>query len=150
MDHVIRTAAKAPSVAELLGVRYTSDMQAAFPETELPYAPLGYYLLLQVRLAKVKSRGGIIMPDEVRDTERVRGQIGLVRAMGPSSFKRRDTLEPWPEGAWCGVGDFVRAPMYGGDRYVVTAGKEEVLFLFVRDTDLIAAVTGDPLTLGIS
>src|SRR5690242_12367305 len=132
-----------PSVSELLGVRYTPEMQFAFPETDLPYAPLGYFLLLQVRLAKTKSRGGIIMPDEVRDTERFRGQIGLVRAMGPSAFKRRDTLEPWPEGNWCHVGDFVRAPMYGGDRYTLAVGKEEVLFLFVRDTDLIAKVTGD-------
>ena len=66
--------------------------------------------------------------------------------MGPSTFKRRDTLEPWPEGAWCAVGDFVRAPMYGGDRWEVPVNEhEKALFVAIKDTDLIGLVTADPL-----
>jgi hypothetical protein len=78
-------------------------------------------------------------------------QTGLVRAMGPSSFKRRDTLEEWPEGNWCFNGDFVRCPMYGGDRWIVpvpnsVAKDDHAIFMMCKDTDLTGLVTGDPLT----
>ncbi len=139
----------APSVKDLLGPRYTTEMRAAFPDVPVPYVPFGYYLLVQLRAAR-KKVGSIIMPDEKRDMEKFRTQAALVRVMGPSCFKRRDTLEEWPEKAWCNVGEFVRIPMYGGDRYEIVHDKEEIVFVFVRDTDLIGGVVGDPLTLGTS
>jgi hypothetical protein len=53
-------------------------------------------------------------------------------------------MEQWPEGAWCAVGDFVRSPKYGGDRWTVTHDEEEIEFVMFNDLDILGKVTGDP------
>jgi co-chaperonin GroES (HSP10) len=125
-------------------------MKAAFPDVHPGIIPFGYNVLLQLRTPKVVSRGGIIIPDDARDAERFRVQTGLVRAFGPSAFRNRNTMESWPEGAWCSEGDFVRCPLYGGDRWLVPLkdyeNKEDVaVFIICKDTDLIGLVMRDPL-----
>lgn len=141
------------SVKELLGSAYVSNMQAAFPDVDPALRPFGYMILCQLRMPRHQV-GSIIIPDTEKDTERFRMQAALVRAIGPSAFRRRDTGEPWPEGAWCKPGSFVRCPMYGGDRLDLTLkvnGKDELVrFAFFRDTDLIAEVTGDVLAMPVS
>jgi co-chaperonin GroES (HSP10) len=76
-------------------------------------------------------------------------QVAKVIALGPLAFKKRDTLEPWPEGSWVQVGDFVRLPKWGGDRWEVPFGDpnegETALFSVFNDHEVIAKVTGDPL-----
>ena len=101
---------------------------------------------MQVRVAKKKTAGGIMIVDEVRKTEAANTQVSRVVAMGPLAFKNRNTMEAWPEGAWCNVGDFVRTPKYGGDRWtVVHKEDEEVEFVIFNDLDIVGRVTTDPL-----
>jgi hypothetical protein len=99
----------------------------------------------------MKTRGGILKPGEVEDIERYRTQAALVRALGVAAYTHRDTGEEWVEGAWCIPGDFVRSPMFGGDRFDIThkVGDEKVktTFVFLKDSDLIALVVGDPLNI---
>lgn len=140
----------AESVAGILGKSYTKALQVSFPDVDPGIIPFGYLVLVQLRTPRKLSKGGLIIPDEVRDSERYRVQTGLVRGLGPSAFRNRTTLEPWREGAWCRLGDFVRCPMYGGDRWIVpvvgAADKDEhAVFMICKDTDLIGKVTGDPL-----
>jgi len=141
--------ASAGSVLAALGPRYTGELKLAFPDVDPGYRIFGYNILCQMKMPRKKA-GGLILPDESKDVEKFRTQAALVRAMGPSSFHRRDTLEPWPEGAWCIPGMFVRVPMYGGDRFevdvMVGGQKEQVLFALFKDTDLIAERIGDPLS----
>jgi len=122
-------------------------MEEAFPEVDPRFKPFSYYVLAQIRTPKTKSAGGIALLEEARDTEKWNTQVARVVAIGPVAFKSRTTLEPWPEGAWCKVGDFVRAPKYGGDRFEVPIpGREErALFAVFKDLDLTGAVEGDPL-----
>lgn len=142
---------KARAVIDILGRKhYTDAVKVSFPDVDPGIVPFGYLVLVQLRTPRRLSQGGLIIPDETRDAERYRVQTGLVRAMGPSAFKRRDTLEPWPEGNWCYPGHFVRCPMYGGDRWVVPVSggqtkDEHAVFMICKDTDLIGRVTGDPL-----
>jgi hypothetical protein len=63
-------------------------------------------------------------------------QVGKVIAFGPVCFCNRETLVPWPEGAWAEVGDYVRVPKYGGDRWWVDATGPEGRALFVLFNDL--------------
>ena len=144
----------AAPVKALLGPKYTADMQFYFPDVDPGYRIFGYNVLVQLRMPKQKSKGGIIFTANDKDSERVRTQAALVRAMGPSSFHRRDTLEPWPEGAWCTPGMFVRVPMYGGDRFdldvEIDGTKDEVRFALFKDTDLIAEALGDVLSIKTS
>ena len=52
-------------------------------------------------------------------------------------------MEPWPEGNWVEVGDFVRMPKWGGDRWEVTMNDEETaLFSIFNDHEVIAKGDG--------
>lgn len=142
------------SVAEVLGDAYSDALKAAFPDVQPPFGqPFGYNVLLQLRLARTRSRGGIIMPDEAKDMERIRTQAALVRAVAPMSFHNRTNGRPWAEGPWFQVGDFIRCPMYGGDRFYVDFDpgngqpKDQVLFVLIRDEDAVAPIVGDPLAI---
>jgi co-chaperonin GroES (HSP10) len=120
----------------------------AFPDIDPGVTPFGSRVLLQIRRAKTKTKGGIILADETRDTETWNTQVAKVRALGPLAFHNRNTMEPWPEGGWVAVGDYVRAPKYGGDRWSTrTADGEEILFCLFNDLDLLGKITGDPLAM---
>ena len=120
----------------------------AFPAIDPGVEPFGSRVLLQIRKAKSKTKGGIILSGETRDTETWNTQVAKVRGVGPLAFKNRTSQEPWPEGAWADVGSYVRAPKYGGDRWSVrdTDG-DEVLFVLFNDLDLLGKITGDPLAM---
>lgn len=130
-------------------VEFTYDGEEdAFPPIDPGVRPFGSRVLLQIRRAKSKTKGGIILAGETRDTEMWNTQVAKVIAMGPLAFHNRNTMEPWPEGAWVGVGDYVRAPKYGGDRWSVgIADGEEIIFVIFNDLDLVGKITGDPLAM---
>jgi len=137
-----------PTITQIMGITYTERIREAFPEADPGLYPFGYNLIVQLRTPKAQSKGGIIFSDQTKDADRYRMQTGLVRALGPGCFKRRDNGEAWTGGDWCHEGDFVRCPMYGGDRWFVKCGDKPddiALFMTLRDTDLIGLVTGDPL-----
>lgn len=146
---------KVSGVAELLGDRYTADMQEAFPDVEPPFGvPFGYLCMLQLRQPKktIGKLGLLHAADETKDAEQYRVQAALVRAVGNAAFHDRQTGKEWTEGAWFEAGDFVRAPIYGGDRFDVDfgAGGDKVTFIFIREVDAIAPVTGDVLQIKTS
>lgn len=117
-----------------------------FPEVDPGAAPLGTRVLIQLRTPKAKSAGGILLTTDTKDTEKWNTQVGKVVAIGPLAFRNRSTQESWPEGSWVVVGDFVRVPKYGGDRWQIELeGRDPALFVMFNDHELIAKVTGDPL-----
>jgi len=127
-----------------------AEMKWAFPAVDPGAAPLGGRILVQLRRTKKKStNSGIILVEETRQTEKWNGQIAKVVAIGPLAFKHRDTMQSWPEGSWCEVGDFIRVPKWGGDRWEVKIPDESdledpALFMILNDHEVIAKVTGDP------
>ena len=125
-----------------------SDIDEAFPPCNPGMKPLGSRVLVQIRSPKRKTKGGIILTTETRETESWNTQIAKVLDVGELAFKNRSTMEPWPEGDWCKAGDFVRVPKYGGDRWSVKTndGEDDALLVIFNDLDLIAKVTGDPLS----
>lgn len=128
-----------------------SGLDEAFPECDPQVIPLGSRILLQVRTPKKKTAGGIILTSDVRETEHYNTQVAKVISVGPLAFHSRATGEPWPEGAWAQIGEFVRVPRYGGDRWSmpvkVDGEDDEVIFVIFNDLDLVAKVTGDPLAI---
>ena len=125
-------------------------LREAFPAVDPGAVPVGGRVLVQFRAAKkTVTSSGIVLVEETKDTEKWNNQVAKVIAIGPLAFKKRDSLEPWPEGNWIEVGDFVRMPKWGGDRWEVpygdpTAG-ETALFSVFNDHEVIAKVTSDPL-----
>lgn len=125
-------------------------LREAFPEVDPGAVPVGGRILVQWRQTiKRTTSSGIVLVEETKETEKWNNQVAKVIAVGPLAFKKRDTLEPWPEGNWVEVGDFVRVPKWGGDRWEVPFGDpaegETALFSVFNDHEVIARVTGDPL-----
>ena len=129
-----------------------AKLAAAFPVVDPEFRPFGERVLVQIRTPKFKSAGGIILPKDVRETEKWNTQVGKIISMGPTAFKNRDTLTTWPEGEWAKIGDFVRVPKHGGDRWEVLIpgrrGEDQedyAMFVLTRDLDLGGLHIGNPL-----
>ena len=126
-----------------------ADLRDAFPAVDPGAKPLGARILVQLRRTKQKATSaGIILVEETRETEKWNNMVAKVIEIGPLAFKKRDTMEDWPEGAWCKVGDYLRVPKWGGDRWEVEMPGEDdpVLFMVLNDHEVIAKITGNPLT----
>jgi co-chaperonin GroES (HSP10) len=125
-------------------------LEEAFPVLDPLMAPYGARVLVQLRAVKEKvTDAGIYLPEETKETEKWNTMIGKVIAIGPLAFCDRETQKPWPEGAWAQVGDYVRVPKWGGDRWEIDFEDEKgsqgrALFTFFNDHELIGKVTGDP------
>lgn len=122
-----------------------AELDELFPNVDSGHRPYGTRVLLQLRAAREKSKGGLIIPNDSQETEKWNTQVGIVRAIGPVAFMNRETLKEWPEKAWCKVGTFVRIPKYNQDRWEVEHYGQRVLFMLVKDVDLLAEVTCNPL-----
>jgi len=121
-------------------------LEEAFPKADPGVTPFGSYVLIQIRNAITKTKSGIELVSDTRETEKWNTQIGRVISVGPLAFKNRNTMESWPEGAWCEEGDYVRVAKYGGDRWEVPVSDGvSAMFVIFKDTDLIGKVTTDPL-----
>ena len=121
------------------------SIEDAFPSVDCGVKPYGSSIIVQIRRAKSQTKGGVYIPEEARKTESSNTQVSRVVAIGPLAYKNRNTMQPWPEGAWCSVGTFVRVPKYGGDRWSVDLNGEEVEFVMFNDLDIRGQITGDPL-----
>ena len=129
----------------------TEELAAAFPEVDPGAKPFGNGVLVQLRNAKRVSAGGIVLPSATRDQEKWLTTVGKVISVGPLAFKNRETLEAWPEGTWAKAGDYVRCPKWGGDRWEFSLDENDpdsdlARFVIFKDRELIAAITGDPLS----
>lgn len=126
----------------------SKDINWAFPDVDSGIEPLGGRVLVQLRRVKRTTASGIVLAGETREFEKFNTQVAKVVALGALAFKKKDTLEPWPEGVWADVGSFVRVPKYGGDRFEVAIAnepEEPALFMLINDHELIAKIKGDPL-----
>ena len=129
---------------------YEDDLNWAFPQVDAGATPLGARILVQLRRAKNKTESGLFLVQETKDTEKWQNMVGKVLVIGPLAFKNRDTMQPWPEGSWCEVGDYIRVPKWGGDRWDVQVPgedetEEKALFMIINDHEVIAKITGNPL-----
>ena len=120
-------------------------LDEAFPKVDANFQPFGERVLVQIRKAAAKTKGGIMLPPEVQKTEHSNTQVGKLISKGSLAFKNRDTGETWPEGEWAKIGAFVRAPKYGGDRFTVELTDASIEFVILKDTDLLGQVL-NPLT----
>ena len=97
----------------------TDALSEAFPSVSCGHQPKGQYIIVQLRLSKGMTAGGIILTDYDKDTEKDNTQVCRIVAIGSGAYRDRRTGEIWPEGEWFKVGDFARCPKYGGDRWSV-------------------------------
>lgn len=130
-----------------------AELAWAFPSVDPGAKPLGGRILVQLRRTKKKATSaGIILVEETKETEKWQNMVAKVIEIGPLAFKHRDTMQAWPEGSWCEVGEYIRVPKWGGDRWEVKVPGEDdledpALFMVLNDHEVIAKLTGDPLAM---
>ena len=128
-----------------------AEMAWAFPSVDPGARPLGGRVMVQNRRSKKKTtQAGLLLVEGTKETEKWNTQVGKVIEIGPLAFCHRDTMKQWPEGSWCVVGDFIRVPKWGGDRWEVKVPGEDqnedpALFMIINDHEVIAKITGNPL-----
>lgn len=132
-------------------VANAAELAWAFPSVEPGAKPLGGRILVQLRRTKKKATSaGIILVEETKEAEKWNNMVAKVIEIGPLAFRHRESMNAWPEGAWCSVGDYIRVPKWGGDRWEVKVPGEDdfedpALFMVLNDHEIIAKVTGNPL-----
>ena len=130
-----------------------AELAWAFPSVDPGAQPLGGRILVQLRRTHKKATSaGIILVEETKDTEKWNNMVAVVVALGPLAYKNRDTMEYWPEGTWIQVGDYIRVPKWGGDRWEVKVPGDDdyedpALFMILNDHEVIAKLTGDPMAM---
>lgn len=130
------------------------SLEEAFPHAIPGASPFGSGVLVQLRTPRRYSNAGIALPDETQDQEKWMTTIGKVIELGPLAYRNKDDIGfHWPEGTWCNIGDYVRCPKWGGDRWEIATGKNypgsrheiHARFVIFKDRELIAKINGDPL-----
>ena len=130
-----------------------AELAWAFPSVDPGAQPLGGRILVQLRRTHKKATSaGIILVEETKETEKWNNMVAVVIALGPLAYKNRDTMEYWPEGTWIQVGDYIRVPKWGGDRWEVKVPGDDdyedpALFMILNDHEVIAKLTGDPMAM---
>ena len=119
------------------------SLAEAFPEVDPLVEPCGDNVLVQIRSPKRTTKGGIHLVTDVRDTEFWATQVAKVLALGPVAYRYHDTLEYWPEGPWCNVGDFVRIPKHGGDRCPNYPSEGDARYVLETDAGDLTIRLGD-------
>jgi len=115
---------------------YTAD-KIEDPElrAKLP-TPTGFHLLIAIPEVSETTKGGVYVPDKLKEAEETASIIGFVIASGPDAYKDEGKF---PSGPWCKDGDFIIFRSYSGTRFKVL-GKE---FRLIND-DTVEAVVEDP------
>lgn len=123
----------------------------AFPDVDPGIVPLGGRVLVQLRRTAKKTKSGIVLVEETKDTVRWNNQVAKVVRLGALAFRNRETMNQWPEGSWVKVGDFIRVPRWNGDRIEVPVkdSEEPVTFVVFNDHELISRIEGDPLAVKV-
>lgn len=113
---------------------WIEDEEKADPEV-LPSLP-GYHILVRPVSVKSKTKGGLLLPDSVKDDVAYLTTVGKVLAVGDLAYKDEDKF---PNGNWCNVGDYVCYAKHAGQKLFY----KNVRLLLLYDDQIMMRV-GDP------
>ena len=108
-----------------------SGMKASALE-RLPQ-PTGYRVLIIPYYPDEKTRGGLLIPDSVRDQEAFASVAAYVVKLGPDAYKDPDKF---PSGPWCREKEWVLIGRYSGNRFKV----EGLEVRIINDDNIIASI----------
>ena len=91
---------------------------------DLPDIP-GYHVLVQPVIVKEKTKGGIIIPEKLKEDISYLTTVGRVLKLGDLAYKDKDKF---PLGEWCATGDYVCYGKFTGQKFVYKGVKLILLF----------------------
>ena len=90
----------------------------ALPDpTPLPDV-VGWKVLVRPVAIRRKTKGGILLPDAVKDDLAYLTTVGRVIGCGPLAYRREDMLVNGQYVPWCQVGDYVCYGKFSGTKIV--------------------------------
>jgi chaperonin GroES len=96
--------------------------------------PVEFNVLIAPEEVEERTKGGIILPGQTKETDQLAATKGRLVAVSPLAF----TYESWPEGSRRPeVGDVVWFAKYGGTLVTGEDGKE---YRLLKDKDVAAIV----------
>lgn len=116
---------------------------------EIPTAT-GWKIVVAVFRGGEKTKGGILLPDELRDREHTASQHGLVMEVGPLAYQQ-DRFKDLKgvHRPLCAVGDWVMFPMYQGQRIKMPRrGGGHLDLRIINDDDVLATLDNPAMVLG--
>ncbi len=120
------------------GYRSIEDAFPSLDANQLGIHPLSNYLLVQMRLPKKTTAGGIILTSETQDFDQYQTMIGRVLELGPIAFRDRSSLKRWDGFEWAEAGAFVYVPRYTNNSRLIQFEDQTMELRFVKDLDVIA------------
>lgn len=90
----------------------------------LPVLP-GYHVLVRPVSIRNQTKGGIMLPDSVREDISYLTTVGKVLSIGDLAYKDKDKF---PNGNWCEVGDYVSYGKHEGQKFIYKGLKLLLLF----------------------
>ena len=108
-----------------------SKMEASALE-RLPQ-PTGYRMFIIPYYPSAQTKGGLYVPDAVRDREAFATVAAYVVKLGPDAYK---DSQKFPNGPWCNEKDWVLIGRYAGNRFKV----EGLEVRIINDDNIIATI----------
>tara|TARA_X000001382_G_scaffold129004_1_gene119991 strand:- start:712 stop:1089 length:378 start_codon:yes stop_codon:yes gene_type:complete len=102
-----------------------------------PPKPMGYHVLIVMPKVEEQTKGGVILPGEVKNREDVASIVGKVVSVGDTAYPETDTR--FAAGPWCREGDWVMVSKYAGHRFEYDRVEMRIL-----NDDAVLAVVDDP------
>lgn len=97
--------------------------------------PSGWRILVMPYQTAEVTKGGLHIPDEVRDRETIATVVAYVLRVGPLAYKDPDKFGPECT-PWCKQGDWVCIGRYAGSRFKIDGGEVRIL----NDDEVIATI----------
>ena len=133
-------AAKAEITAEVPATPWVDPSERVLDPTlidksllERMPSPTGWRILVLPYRGKAKTSGGVWLPDQAVAQNEISTQVGYVLKVGPLAYEDRSKF---PEGGWCGEGDWVIFAKYAGSRFKIEGGEVRIL----NDDEILATI----------
>lgn len=102
--------------------------------------PVEFFVVVEIDAVKEKSEGGIILPTQTVDKDKLSAQEGTLLAVSPLAFN----YDHWPEGSRKPQpGDRVLFKRYAGATHERKVAGRQRDFRLLNDKDIIAIVEPD-------
>lgn len=102
-----------------------------------PPQPMGYHILIVMPKVQEQTKGGVLLPNEVKAREDIASIVGKVIKIGEDAYPNTDTR--FASGPWCSEGDWVMVSKYAGHRFEYDGVEMRIL-----NDDAILAVVTEP------
>ena len=113
---------------------WITDDSVADPDV-LPHIP-GFHILVRPISIKEKTKGGLLLPDSVRDDIAYLTTVGKVLVIGDDAYMDEGKF---PNGPWCEAGNYVSYGKHTGQKFFYKGIKLLLLY-----DDQISMVVEDP------